>query len=709
MAITLTSQLTDVSLDPGSPTGVGTSNAEASETDIQLQGANCSAMGHSGSVGPTSPSTISQFRGGYASVTSYTRTDMHAHFWMRDLYPIRDVNVGGISAYIFGSSEAIYYATGLDKGYAGGWFHYVLNLDAGDRPAASLGTAPSANITRMGMVGNISVSKGEDFLQNSYFDALRRGTGGQGITMYGGTSGARETFSGCAGADSASYGIFRDVGGAFFIEGPVTWGTATQTTYIRESLQTLNFTNFTVNNSTGGNTIVSAVASDYYRIVLADGTTGVTNIDFEDVTFKGVSRDTPFRFTSNLGTGDAYTSLRTTYVFGETITLNTLCTSDSDTFVECVTIVPGGITLTSPSFSNCDAVTLTATNDLISGGTTALQNTAANTPFITTNSLDKIENHTADNTGGTGHFVEITATGTYDWDGNVTTGYSGTGAAATIYNNSAGLVTINVINGASTPTIRNGTSASTVVNNAVTILTAGVSEGAAVKVIADETVGTITTGDVLDERLANASGIASFNLDYEAAFEPSGLDVIVRARQQGLPNFAISQDNAVYVDQTTAANSGTNTDMTLLITAPVAGQDYYYFGHAEQFNRMKLDISTIGAGTYTVNWEYWNGAWVSLSGVSDGTSAFKTLGENIVSWTLPGDWATTSVNALGPSFYVRAAYVSGTVTTAPLGRKCKLDITRYLPFVQNRTITSSGLTVFAAWTVDSIAKFDDND
>lgn len=467
---TLTSQLTDVSLDPGSPTGVGTSNAEASETDIQLEGANCAAMGHSGSVGPTAPSAISEFRGGYAAPTAFTRTDMHLHIWMRDLYPIRNVNVGGISAYIYGTSEAIYYATGLDKGYGGGWFHYVLNLDAGDRPAASLGTAPSTDIARVGMVGNISVTKGEDFLQNSYFDAIRRGTAGQGITLRGGATGDRLLFLDCADADTASYGLFRNVGGAFFIEGPVTWGLAANDTYLQENLQTINFANFTVNNSTGGATIVAAVASDYYRIVLADGTTSVTNIDFTDITFKGVSRDVPFRFTSNLGTGDAYTSLRTVYVFGETITLNTLCTSDSDVFTECVTVVPGGIELTAPTFNNCDAITLTATNDKISGGSTSLHNTAVNVPFITTNDLTKVENHAFDNTAGSGHAIEITATGTYTFTGNTFAGYGADASnSAAIYNNSGGLVTINVTGGGGTPTIRNGASASTTVNVSVDV------------------------------------------------------------------------------------------------------------------------------------------------------------------------------------------------------------------------------------------------
>ena len=520
---TLTSQLTDLLLDPGSPTSIGTGNAQASETAIQLQGANCAAIGHSGSVGPTSPTAISQFRGCYVAHTTYTPTDMHVHIWMRDLYPIRDVNVGGISIYVFGSTEAIYYATGLDKGYGGGWFHYVLNLDAGDRPAASLGTAPTGVLGRIGMVGNISATKGEDFLQNAYFDAVRRGTGGQGNTFRGGTSGDRLSFTDIADADTASYGMFRNVGGAFFVEGPITIGVATQTTYLQEALQTINFTNFTVNNGSGGNTIVSAVASDYYRITFADGTTGVTNVDFSDVTFKGVSRATPFSFDcSTLSTGDAYTSLRTTYLFGSTITLCALCTSTNDKFIECVTIIPGGITITEPSFSNCDAVTLTATNDLISGGLTSLHNTLTNVPFITTNDLNKIENHHFVNTGGVGHAIEITAIGTYDSDGNIFTGYAAQGGTAgdrAIYNNSGGLVTINVVNGGSTPTYRNGAGASTVINSNVAVTFDGMKDNSEVRVYNNSTGVELAgienaTAGTTDDRSFVASIAASTVVDY---------------------------------------------------------------------------------------------------------------------------------------------------------------------------------------------------
>ena len=282
-------------------------------------------------------------------------------------------------------------------------------------------------------------------------------------------------------------------------------------------------------------------------------------------------------------------------------------------------------------------------------------------------------------------------------------------ANAAIFNNTGADVTINVLNGGSTPSIRNGAGSTTTVNNAVNITISSLSEGAAVKTIADETVGTITSGDVLNESLADSSGNVSFSLNYEAAFDPSGLDVIVRARQQGLPNAAIADDGGVFTDETTNANSATTDDVNLLPASPVAN-DAYYFGHAEEFPRIKIDI-TDGNGTgSTITWEYWNGSsWTALSGVTDGTSNFENVGENIVSWTVPGDWTATTVNSQGPYKYVRARLSTLGSANQTRARKVQLDVTRYIPFVQNRTITGSGLDVVASWNEDTIAKFTPTD
>ncbi len=570
--------MTDVSLDPGSPTKFGQGNAQSSETDIHLEGSNCAAIGHSGTVGTASPVTAdsqaanSDFRGMYASPGGFTRTDMHLHLWIRDLYPIRNKAIGGVSVYIANGTtgEALYYMTGIDDGYGGGWYHAVVNLDPTTRAAADLGSLPTANIDRVGYAGNISVSKGEDFLQNSYLDAIRRGTAGQGITFRGGATGDRLTFLDCVVADTSSYGLLRSINGALFIEGPITWGLAANDTYLQEELQTINFANFT----TGGGT-VAVVAKDYYRIVLADGTTSITNIDFIDVTLRGMSRNLPFRFTSNLGAGDAYTSLRTTYLFGETITLNTLCTSTDDKFIECELIVPGGITLTRPVFTNCDAITLTAANDLISGGSTALHNTAANIPFITTDDLANITNHAFVNTSGVGHAIEITATGTYAFVGNTFTGYGADASnAAAIYNNSGGLVTINISGGGGTPTFRNGTSASTVVNagavsTTITVLDArdnSVVENARVLVTC-----TATGDEPFEDTVTITRSGSTASVAHTAHGMANGDKVLIEGAVENEYNgvYAITNSSANAYDYTVSGTPATPATGTILATAVI--------------------------------------------------------------------------------------------------------------------------------------------
>jgi hypothetical protein len=146
----------------------------------------------------------------------------------------------------------------------------------------------------------------------------------------------------------------------------------------------------------------------------------------------------------------------------------------------------------------------------------------------------------------------------------------------------------------------------------------------------------------------------------------------------------------------------------ILTPAVPVVNDAYYFGHNEEFSRLKTWVTTAGANQ-TITWEYWNGAWTALSGVTDSTSSFTTLGENIVSWTAPSDWADTTVNSQGPYKYVRARVSAiGGGPTGASGRQCQLDVTRYLPIPPSgdlvRTITSAGLTVTLTQTVDSISK-----
>ncbi len=135
---------------------------------------------------------------------------------------------------------------------------------------------------------------------------------------------------------------------------------------------------------------------------------------------------------------------------------------------------------------------------------------------------------------------------------------------------------------------------------------------------------------------------------------------------------AVADDGAVQADETAAANEDTTNDMALLPAIP-ALNDAYYFAYSATFERMRLNQGTRGVGTWTITWEYWNGAsWAVLSGVDDPTNGFRpaSAGTYKISWSVPGDWATTIVAGLGPYYWIRGkvtAYTS--ITTQPKGSR----------------------------------------
>jgi hypothetical protein len=160
-----------------------------------------------------------------------------------------------------------------------------------------------------------------------------------------------------------------------------------------------------------------------------------------------------------------------------------------------------------------------------------------------------------------------------------------------------------------------------------------------------------------------------------------------------------------FTENGTLTDGGNVTDVIMYPTTPVVDEDSFYIGHAEEFAGIKLDIVVAAGGSPTITPQYWNGAWTSLSGVTDNTSDLTTTGENKITWTLPGDWSTSTEGGLGPFHWMRLLFDAGTMTTNPEVRRVTLDVARYRPFVQERTITSDGLTVVATWVEDTIGQF----
>ena len=134
---------------------------------------------------------------------------------------------------------------------------------------------------------------------------------------------------------------------------------------------------------------------------------------------------------------------------------------------------------------------------------------------------------------------------------------------------------------------------------------------------------------------------------------------------------AVADDGGVQIDETAAANNPTANDMTLLPAVP-AVNDAYYFGYSALWDWLMLNIGTGGDGVWTIVWEYWNGtSWASLPDIVDGTNHFGNAGTNEVTFTRPGDWATTTVGGIANLYWIRARVSSYTsIVTQPLGTQC---------------------------------------
>ena len=170
----------------------------------------------------------------------------------------------------------------------------------------------------------------------------------------------------------------------------------------------------------------------------------------------------------------------------------------------------------------------------------------------------------------------------------------------------------------------------------------------------------VIAGNLGTNEGANADGVLIGQL---TSTDP----VTVLLKTQALAGICQADDGTVFTNETTPFNEATADDVEVLPAVPAVG-DACYFGHAtSQFQRIDLNETTQGDGTWTIVWEYYNGsAWAALSGVTDGTTGFTAAtGWVSVTYTLPTDWAKVTINTV-EAYYIRARVsVYSAVVTAP--------------------------------------------
>jgi len=105
--------------------------------------------------------------------------------------------------------------------------------------------------------------------------------------------------------------------------------------------------------------------------------------------------------------------------------------------------------------------------------------------------------------------------------------------------------------------------------------------------------------------------------------------------------------------------------------------DSVYFGADAPFSRIWINISVAAAWTVTIVYEYWNGtSWTALT--TTDTVTFTSASLQVASWTLPTNWAATSVgdsgkgNVYGFWMRIRLSVVTA-ITTLPSAYSCFLN------------------------------------
>ena len=131
----------------------------------------------------------------------------------------------------------------------------------------------------------------------------------------------------------------------------------------------------------------------------------------------------------------------------------------------------------------------------------------------------------------------------------------------------------------------------------------------------------------------------------------------------------LNANTAVYTDETADINNATANDVLLPPQQTTTVGDATYFGDAVKFGRIRLNVGTAKSVTGGVfAWQYWNGAWTAIPGITDDTNFFGTAGTNNITFSPPADWATTAINAV-TKYWIRAVVTTlpTAITTAPLG------------------------------------------
>lgn len=208
-----------------------------------------------------------------------------------------------------------------------------------------------------------------------------------------------------------------------------------------------------------------------------------------------VTSPTPYYWNINIAATNAATwDFTGLVVVNANVTLRNVMTFNKMSFSACPTLDFSGCSITNSGISGVPATN----NTLITSATTSINTCAISVITVTAaNYWCSVASPvifvscTFTGSGTSGHAIRITTVGTYSISGNTFTGFGADASNfAAIFNDSGGLVTLNITGGGNTPTIRNGVGASTVVNNSKVLTLTGLQTLSDIVIL---TAGTTTT------------------------------------------------------------------------------------------------------------------------------------------------------------------------------------------------------------------------
>lgn len=274
----------------------------------------------------------------------------------------------------------------------------------------SLLGSPNGTVSFVGATANTTATvRGS----NIGVDAIRKGTG---IYITAGDSGTPATFAGAATTnDSISnrWGVLSNIAGSSYeLQG-----------------------RFVVGQSTAGTPTLAYFVDSNKNILLTD--TPHSQTDFTQIIVDHAS--TVFNLT-NITIEAGGTTNPGKLVFNNA---STTAAIDTCGFVKMgETVLRSGVTVTGSAWRQCGQITLNGAT--ISNS--SIRNSTASTALLAGSSVSTLSN-VAFQSAGTGHAIEITATGTYTLNGITFTGYAAsngsTGNEAVFVNVASGSVTIN--------------------------------------------------------------------------------------------------------------------------------------------------------------------------------------------------------------------------------------------------------------------------